>query len=418
MEKLQVLFIIPPYGREKEGDIHKEVKKLLPLGPLKLEAYCRDIADFDFINYNFAQSISEVTNLDMLPNIDYDVICISTTFCATLFVQEDNAIKPNGFIWFIEESRKKYPRAKIFCGGNLHWTFPEIENYVDWICYYEGEKPLRRALLNLDNLQNSYEPELLTQEEMDAIPPLKVFQNAMVYQLGTGCLNHCVFCVSPRSLTRKSRHPSAEKVIRDLNYYKEQGVVCLCIVDDCLFLDRDYYIKVFNHIKKLEIKCFFLYYTLYLDDEEMDLLADVSARRYADFNIDACSEEIMHKAGKKGSFKHIEYMIDYFKKKGMISNVRILVNYPFETEKDREGAIEYFSNLDIEKFDCLPVIPLEGSLLWDDFMKMGSKNIEPFLVRGVEIANNFMEKVNSALKNKRKSLSTQDSSSNITLQVL
>jgi radical SAM superfamily enzyme YgiQ (UPF0313 family) len=286
-------------------------------------------------------------------------------------------------------------------GGNLPRYYKKVELLVDWVCYYEGEKPLRKALLNILNneiLVNSREYDLLTCEELDNIPPIDVSHykdGVMPIQLGIGCPNSCIFCDSFGSQGKQLRHPSLNKILSDINFYTKNGINYFYIVDDTIFSDKNYYREVFNYIKFLNKKILLIYISPYLDDEELKLISEISLPRLS-LNVDACNERTFKLARKNGDFKRIPHIINFFKDKGFEMHLQIIVNYPFETDEDRNESIEFYSNLNIDNFVAVPLIPMKGTAVYKD-VKEDSKE---FLKKGYLISQRMNQIVNTNLRNK------------------
>jgi radical SAM superfamily enzyme YgiQ (UPF0313 family) len=372
--KLNIAFILPEKLDPNSNPFD------IPLGPLKLEAYCRDIANFDFY--------IEIFDGDE-DNRKYDAFAV-TTF--TSFESEINRVTS------LLKDLKKY-NIPILVGGNLPRYYKKLELYADWVCYYEGEKPFRRALLNIlnnESLVHSKTYELLTPEELDKVPPINPYyypQKVMPLQLGIGCPNNCIFCDSQGSQGKQLRHPSVNKIISDVDYYRANGILFFYIIDDTIFSDKEYYTKVFNYFKQIKQQVILMYVSPYLTNEELYLIADIALPRIS-FNVDACNERIFKLARKNGDFKRIPDICNILKSRDFWIQLQIVINYPFETEEDRQEAIQYYSHLNIDSFQAMPLEPMKNTPIYN----MITEDKKLFLERGLRLAGNMNYIVNNNLR--------------------
>ena len=388
--KPKILFIIPAIEDNKNNNLPK-----YPLAPFRLEAYCRDIADFSFLLGN------SVDNIDL----NIDIISITTIFVATdnFTSKVLDIISYNSLLSLILEIRDK-TNAKIFLGGHLPKYKPEIEKYVDWCCYYEGEKPFRNAIQNFINnkpLINSKEYEILSQEELDSIPPIdiKYFDKILPLQIGIGCRSSCIFCSSPFSQGKKIRHQSTEKIIEDLNFYKK-NIEKFFVIDDDLFSDSNHYKKIFQYMANNKLYAEFPQIPIYLEKEELELLLPLTT--IFNFSPDACNEKIFKLTNKKGSFENFEKLVKFIYNKKMFSilSAQFIINYPEETEDDRKEAIELFSNLPLWCVTIFPLTIMENSIL-DKKLNLTEEEKFSFYLKGKIIADEMMGKINLKLQNEK-----------------
>jgi tRNA A37 methylthiotransferase MiaB len=382
MKKLEILFIIPSLIKDEKIPIY-------PLAPLKLEAYCRDIANFHII-------YEEDFDDSLLNNID--IIAITTTFT----IPVDFMYHGTTEILNLIKNIRKVSNIKIFLGGNLPMYYPEIENYVDWCCYYEGEKPLRKALLAfMDNkiIPHSREKEFLSSEELNLIPPIKLenFSTYIPIQLGIGCRSNCIFCASNLTQGKNLRHCSYEKIISDITYYIDNGIKEFLIIDDDIFADKEYYTKVLSFLIKQKVKAYFLYIPIYIDLEDLELLAKLTDT--FEFHPDACNEKSFKTSKKRGDWNNLEKYVKYIRniKPDSIITIRILIHYPNETEQERLDSLEFFSKLPVDSVEYVTLRITRGTPIYDE-LKLDNREIFKKFISGAKESEKLNEEINRRLK--------------------
>jgi pyruvate-formate lyase-activating enzyme len=404
VEKLEILFVSPVYSFEEDCF---EKTNVYPIAGFRLEAFCKDLANFDHLR------IDQNFNFDFNFNKKYDIIAISTTF----FLDRREGDKNLTLEYYtnLVSYFRKNSNAKIFEGGFLHFYFKEVEEITDFVCYYEGEKPFRRAIEAVRDgkpLTNSKEPEPLTEKEMNLLPPMRTdyFNGIIPILLSYGCPSHCIYCVSNRTAGKKIRHPSLKKIKSDIDYYIENGINTFIIIDNYIFCDKAYYMEVFKYFDLKKVRITLLFLNMNLSDEELDILCKITS--FFNFTPDASNERIFNTLGKVGNFYNVKHYIEYIRKKlpYAIISIQYLIGYPGETEEDRQEGFEFFNSLPVDLFFVLPVYPIKGSKLYELFNNNFeiAKYVEPIAI----IAGNLTKELN-----KGKSMSIRETSAkNIFIQ--
>lgn len=385
MNKLKILFLLNKGSIDNTGHGPR-----FPLGPFRLEAFCRDIADFTFLEFE--------NNFSDLENREEDIIAVSTSSIDLEFmIKEDPKIAYFEFLIKIKKASNK----PLILGGNLSKFVPELENYVDWSCYYDGEKPLRNALLfyieNKKFPDHFRERAPLSQEELDTIPPIDVsLFNTIPIQLSIGCRNHCRFCISPDSTGRGLRHYSLSKIKSDIDYYTDNGIKNFFVVDDDLYSDEKYYTEVFEHFASKGASIISPQTPIYISKQNISTLLRVTS--FFNFSPDACNERLFKLTGKKGDFSNFEKLVRFIRNERSYALIvcQLVVNYPEETDKDREEAIEFYSSLPLNFVRPVGLVPIPGTKVHQE-LNLNNEQLVDFLKKGLEISEYMMEKINSKL---------------------
>jgi len=385
MNNLKILFLINKGSLDDSSNGPR-----FPLAPFRLEAFCQDIAEFTFLVFD--------QNFEDLETSDADIIAVSTSSIDLEFMIKEDP--KQAYLDFLVDI-KKYSNKPLILGGNLPKFVPEIENYVDWCCYYDGEKPLKKALqFYIENGKfpdHSREREPLTEEELNLLPPINTrFFNTIPIQLSIGCRNHCRFCISPDSTGRGLRHYSLTKIKSDIDYYVSKGIKNFFVVDDDLFSDEEYYTEVFNYFASKNANIISPQTPIYLSEKNILTLLKVTS--FFNFSPDACNEKLFKLTGKKGEFFNFEKLVRFVRKNReyALISCQLVVNYPEETDEDREEAIKLYSSLPLNYVRPVGLVPIPGTKIYEE-LNLNNEELVEFLRKGNKIAEYMLEEINSKL---------------------
>jgi len=366
-----------------DGDFRRDPANLLPLGPLSLEAYCRDLAEFKLVNMNAHRLRSPMMGEDSLyssylPEWDPDLIGVSSSFDFGF----DSAVKLKRAL------HSKYRGTPVVIGGHMttfRWE-ELLKAGFDACCVGEGESALRDLLMTRKFDHPQWKTELERGPEVvpwnknsgnffhhevrpDDIPPYDFgaydvpVGDSLPINLSTGCVGSCYFCTVSVNRSKRNRHRGIIRTMDDLTEYNRKwGVTKFFAVDDCPFEDRAYYRSVLKFIRDNGWKVHLFNVPLFnLEEEDCELISSVSVYDNVGISPDASCERVFRNVGKRGEWSDVKRVTDWFHKYGMKVLIVILVGYPFELRREIEGVVDEFSSVGADFYRVNIVQPLWGS---------------------------------------------------------
>ena len=353
---------------------------LWPLGPLALEAYCRDLAEFRAINMNWYHKIGTPENesglyLSNLPDWDPDIVGISSTFDLCF----NSTVLLSGVI------SEKYPNAVQVIGGHMvtdKWSDILYLTEAEACCIGEGEKAFRSYLETGEFSHPSWKTIRSSDEKiLDDIDPNDVPcydfdiydvkpSGSIQISLSSGCFGRCYFCTLGASRLRRAKHKGVVKMMDELlEYNRKWNITKFFVVDDCPFEDKPYFRSILSFMKENNFKAHFFNLPFFNVETEEDckLIASVDFEQWIGISPD-CSCERVHReiTEKRGSWSHVKDVVRWCRKYGLKVLLVILVGFPEETKDEIEGIVETYRDIEADHFGVRIVCPLPGSDFAED----------------------------------------------------
>lgn len=163
--------------------------------------------------------------------------------------------------------RKKYPQAKVLIGG-IHATVKphEVKKWADVVVVGEAEEIFKKIIVDfergkLKRIYKSQNPELSKVKKLPRFDLLRL-EKYRLWPLQTtrGCPFGCDFCSVWKIFGKKARHFSLDYLKKQIHWYKTRekflSPVVYFIIDDNIFADSAYALKLFRLLKKERIKWF------------------------------------------------------------------------------------------------------------------------------------------------------------------
>ncbi len=404
-------FVNPPEHNssvitDKDGRRYGRMITEFPLGCLALSSYIKSKCDVNVALVDFSTICHKVERFtynsfyeffyNYLQNytaMSPDIICISSLF-STVYQSTLDIAKC---------CKEIFPNAVVIVGGSIgtHAYMELIEDSndtIDGMCYGEGELPLLDLLQNgnfnhtswvtKEKILNGFIPSNSFIENLDEIPlydydlldvkdyiypvmhaysGIKKTYNYTHYMSTRGCPHKCTFCASHRIHGRKMRLHSLDRVIQDLEYFKQNGIESVVFQDDHILSDKSRIMTILQHMQKLELFPIFQNgLALYaLDKDILQILKDMGTEQLM-LAVESGSarvlKEIMH---KPLNHKIIRRVVSDCKDLGLYTSTNIIIGLPGETPKDIEDAIEFLKTVPINWYIMLNFAPLIGSELFD-----------------------------------------------------
>jgi len=422
-------------------DTFLTLKKSMPLGILYLSSYIKKhnkIGRVGLIDYaaNFEQiracrSIDEfiVRIAHREVNFVPDLILFSLIFS----VSHEFCIRA------IKLLRRIWPNSTVLVGGihATNYTEKLLEyEYIDYIARGEGEKGLSEFIEQFSNgkrinVQGIYSKEKINSErplelcefiyDLDEIPfpdwdlinmnmytdvayiaitgREKEIQNkskSAVILATRGCPCKCTYCSQHTVHGRQIRYRSIDNVIEEIELLHKRYNVTTFVPNDDMFISqkkRD--LELLHLIKELSIPHIEFQFpnglhSNSMDPAIMDALIGVGTK-IVNIAIESGSDYVQKYLIKKNvNLKKARVIVRNFREKGVYVRCFFILGFPGETKEQMQETIDYAKSLEADWFDFFLAIPLLGSEMYDQFVKLGYiKKDEPIWSEVYVLGRNF-----------------------------
>ncbi len=430
MSKERVLFINLPHISYESfmeptftARATDKVSTDMPLGILSLSSYLKananvetDLLDFNVLINKFGDMPCSFktlyhTFLDGQHWYNPTIIAISCLFTPAYQNMMDVA----------ECARDIFPDAVIVAGGgvptNMYHEIFRDSQYIDGLCYGEGEKPLlelvkaqnKRELLrnhpswiipaklerrnfapcntmiqNLDEIP-FYDYDLLNMVDYSLNPSITAYAavpdktNNVHVMTSLACNHKCIFCASHKVHGRTVRFFSLERVKNDITHLAtDYGAKTLVFQDDHLMADKNRFLEVVGICRDLRLKMVFQNaLAMYaLDRKTLEILKESGINQLslsAESGSDRVLRDIMHKPLNTTIISRVAHDC---RELGIYTNMSILLGLPGETKQDIEQALEYFRTVGANWYLIFCASPLIGSEMYDICKTKGYLNTD------------------------------------------
>lgn len=268
------------------------------------------------------------------------------------------------------------------------------------VCFNSGEVPL----CDLDNLPY-WDDRLWADDYTESQKELSHPTYHMPIDAGRGCPFKCTFCCTSSFLHRTYRMKSAERIIRDIKYYKERfGIRSFNFSHDALTVNKKLITEICDRIieEKLDIiwKC-----TSRIDciDEELVLKMKQAGLVCIEFGIETGSERMQQLIHKKLNLDKVLEKTDFLLKNGIRVNMFFIYGLPEETEEDLNKTLDLafnlidkgisYASLSLCRFNPATVITNKyfDDLVLDPEMKILTRGLSSGYAEEYEIIKNHKE---------------------------
>ena len=414
-----VLFIVMSHvlKRDSTKNIKQLNSKIIPYGVLSIATYLKKnclhvkikIIDCNLYEYNDYIELIKNTMKDYKP----DIVGLSMNF--------DNSYKYLDSIKFIKESDDNNETPIVILGGaSASCLYKEIlneYNYINAICYTEGEIPLlqlvncednnRKQLIenhvsfvtkksleqnripkssfveNLDDVIN-IDYSLIDIEKYQMIQPFSPFLQTNKYKgkkkkqfyliTSRGCPYKCVFCATHSLYNNQIRYASIDKVISHVKYLVENyGMNLLTIYDEQLLLNKKRAKELFRELTQFNLRIDTPNgLSIAFIDDEMAYLMKKAGFDTAVLAVESGSEHMLKKViHKPYDIKMVKPLVQILRKYDFFILAAFVVGIPGETEKYRQETIDFIRDIRFDWISVNSATPLRGSELYDICIKNG-----------------------------------------------
>lgn len=408
-----VLFIVLPYLVKHLDSERRKIRSFLafPYGLLSVATYLKKNAKrkvkikiIDCNNYYHNEYLQDIKQhlIDFKP----DVVGIAMMF--------DNSYK---YLQEISQLIKDNNNNTIVVLGGAaasysYETIVNEQNYIDAICYLEGEIPFL-GLINSENMHEFLEndkswiskkgfnhgkrPQPSFIENLDdvihidyglvniedykmreAFSPFLAEDQANKKQFflvsTRGCPYKCVFCSNASIHGKKIRYAGVENVMAHVEHLvSHYGMNVLTIYDDQFLANKKRAKEIFRQLArlKLRVECPNGLSVAFIDDEMAILMKQAGMDTVAlaiEHGSEYMIKEIIHKPLK---LEMVKPVVQSLRKHGLFVQGFFVIGIPGEKEEHREETLNFIRNVELDWSGFSLAIPLRGSELYDICIKNG-----------------------------------------------
>ena len=191
-----------------------------------------------------------------------------------------------------------------------------------------------------------------------------------------GCPHRCVFCQVEHISGRTFRRRSAENVLDEIAWLKEEyGIRSLIVDDDNLFSDREHACDLFQGMidRGLAMPWATISTAVFRLDSELVDLMRASGCEYICIAIESGCERVLKRViNKPVDYEHAKEMVAKAKSVGIYVAANFIVGFPTETWDEILETIRFAEQLDTDYVKLFHAIPLRHTRLWELCEKTGA----------------------------------------------
>jgi radical SAM superfamily enzyme YgiQ (UPF0313 family) len=191
-----------------------------------------------------------------------------------------------------------------------------------------------------------------------------------------GCPQKCNFCQVDRISGRKFRARSAENVLKEIAWLKEEyGIRSLIFDDDNLFANKKRALAIFQGMidQGLDLPWKAISTAVFHLDEELLALMRKSGCQYIDVAIESGTERVLKEVIQKPvSLAYAKQMVKVARELGIYVAANFIVGFPTETWDEIRRTIGFAEELEADYVKIFNAIPLRHTRLWEQCEEAGA----------------------------------------------
>lgn len=184
-----------------------------------------------------------------------------------------------------------------------------------------------------------------------------------------GCPYRCIFCQVESISGGKFRGRSAENVLNEIQWLKEQyGVQSLIFDDDNLFIDRKRAEAIFQGMidRNFNMPWGAIAVSAFKLDDELIELMKKGGCEYMDIAIESGTERVLKNiVNKPLNLEHAKKVAAKARKEGIYLAANFIVGFPTETWDEIRQTIKFAEDLNVNYVKIYSPIPLPKTRLWE-----------------------------------------------------
>jgi anaerobic magnesium-protoporphyrin IX monomethyl ester cyclase len=302
-------------------------------------------------------------------------------------------------------AKEAFPDVTVVLGGP-HATFTDEqvvteEAAVDFVVRGEGELTLLELAENLHdptklnsvegitfrkNKQAIRTPNRPFIQDLDNLPKpaydhfeldrYRLFGKKLLPIITSrGCPFQCAFCVATRMFGKAYRMRSAENVLDELEWLKnEHGAEAFTFYDDTLTFDKKRLLAICDGMKSRKIGLPWDCQTR-VDQVSQEILAQMKSAgcQQVFFGVESGCQLILDAVSKKTSIEQNEKAIKMAKQAGLFVTISLMIGYPGETRETLKQTLEFVKRAKPDDVYVCVATPFPGTELRNVVEKKGWK---------------------------------------------
>jgi radical SAM superfamily enzyme YgiQ (UPF0313 family) len=205
------------------------------------------------------------------------------------------------------------------------------------------------------------------------VPAVLSLDKFCTVQTSRGCPFNCIYCDIPAYSHHRWRHRSPEHVLGEMQQLNDLGYRSIYLTDDHFLLKRERIAKICQGIidRKLE---FHWSCEGRVDAAAIDQMALMSKANCVSlmFGIEAGTQKVLDRLGKKQTLEQIEHAVGEAKNQGIArTHGFFLIGSPDETEADILESFRFAARLKLDTFNFGRLCVYRGTPLWKECVDRG-----------------------------------------------
>ena len=205
------------------------------------------------------------------------------------------------------------------------------------------------------------------------VPAVLSLDRFCTMQTSRGCPYACIYCNIPPLTNGRWRCRSAEHVLGEMQELNDQGYRSIQLTDDHFLLKRERIREICSGIIKrgLEFRwgCEGRVDSVAVD--QFPIMREAGCASLA-FGVEAGTQKVLDRLGKKQTLEQIENAISQAKKHGIErTHGFFLVGSPGETERDILESFRLAARLKLDTFGFNRLCVYRGTPLWQEYVERG-----------------------------------------------
>jgi radical SAM superfamily enzyme YgiQ (UPF0313 family) len=402
MRKPKVLMVILPYLVKDININMSKTRSFLafPYGVLSIVKYCETIGWFRILDLNLYSSPEEKL-YNTVKEFEPDVVGFSMMFDNSYYWLNSLSTLVNDYNYWSD-----HDLIQVLGGAAASYGLDEIlreQEYIDGICFGEGEIPFFSLLVNLSNGKQSmfnqqswiskwksrttpiatfikdlddvidldYSYVNINDYSMDQAFSPFVVRKDKVKQFflvtSRGCPFNCVFCNNSAIHGKKVRTASVDKIVDHVERLVNLGMEVLTIYDDQLLMDVDRAKELFRRLERfhLRIECPNGLSIAYIDAELAYLMRRAgmdTAYLAIESGSDRVLKEVIHKPLK---LSQVAPAVQILRENNFYIHGFFVIGCPGETKEDRDETREFVKSIGLDWAGFNAATPVRGSKLYE-----------------------------------------------------
>jgi anaerobic magnesium-protoporphyrin IX monomethyl ester cyclase len=190
-----------------------------------------------------------------------------------------------------------------------------------------------------------------------------------------GCPFQCAFCVATRMFGKAYRMRSAENVLDELEWLKnEHGAEAFTFYDDTLTFDKRRLLAICDGMKSRKIGLPWDCQTR-VDQVSQEILTQMKAAgcQQVFFGVESGCQQILDAVSKKTSIEQNQKAIKMAKQAGLFVTISLMIGYPGETRETLKQTLDFVKRAKPDDVYVCVATPFPGTELRNVVEKKGWK---------------------------------------------